>query len=87
MALAIVAYFPFNEWLIHVFMLHYRPRKVFGRTLDFYADGELIGSADTNSDGVATLRVPPRYRGGSHEFEARFQGDSFYLASSGRAAS
>jgi len=35
-ALAIVAYFPFNEWLIHVFMLHYKPRKVFGRTVDFY---------------------------------------------------
>jgi hypothetical protein len=35
-ALAIVAYFPFNEWLIHVFMLHYKPRKIFGRTIDFY---------------------------------------------------
>jgi hypothetical protein len=31
-----VAYFPFNEWLIHVFMLHYKPRKIFGRTIDFY---------------------------------------------------
>lgn len=36
LALAIVAYFPFNEWLIHVFILHWRPRRVFGRTLDFY---------------------------------------------------
>jgi len=35
-ALAILAYFPLNEWLIHVFMLHYRPRKVLGRTVDFY---------------------------------------------------
>ncbi len=35
-ALAILAYFPFNEWLIHVVMLHYRPRKLFGRTIDFY---------------------------------------------------
>lgn len=34
-ALAIVAYFPFNEWLIHVFILHWRPRRLFGRTLDF----------------------------------------------------
>ena len=34
-AAAIVAYFPFNEWLIHVFMLHYRPRKLLGRTIDF----------------------------------------------------
>lgn len=36
LALAIVAYFPFNEWLIHVTVLHWRPRRVFGRTLDFY---------------------------------------------------
>ena len=35
-AVGLVAYFPFNEWLIHVFMLHYKPRKVFGRTIDFY---------------------------------------------------
>lgn len=35
-AIAVVAYFPFNEWLIHVFMLHYKPRKLFGRTIDFY---------------------------------------------------
>lgn len=35
-ALAILAYFPINEWLIHVFMLHYRPRRLFGRTVDFY---------------------------------------------------
>jgi hypothetical protein len=35
-ALAIVAYFPFNEWLIHVLMLHYKPRVIFGRTIDFY---------------------------------------------------
>lgn len=35
-ALAILAYFPVNEWLIHVIMLHYKPRKLFGRTIDFY---------------------------------------------------
>ena len=35
-ALAVWAYFPVNEWLIHVFVLHYRPRKIFGRTIDFY---------------------------------------------------
>ena len=35
-AAALVAYFPFNEWLIHVFMLHYKPRRLFGRTIDFY---------------------------------------------------
>jgi hypothetical protein len=31
-----VAYFPFNEWLIHVNMLHYRPKRIFGRSIDFY---------------------------------------------------
>lgn len=35
-ALALLAYFPVNEWLIHVFMLHYKPRKIFGFTVDFY---------------------------------------------------
>ncbi len=35
-AVAVLAYFPFNEWLIHVYMLHYRPRKLLGRTIDFY---------------------------------------------------
>jgi hypothetical protein len=31
-----IAYFPINEWLIHVFMLHYKPRTIFGRKVDFY---------------------------------------------------
>lgn len=35
-ALGLVAYFPINEWLIHVFLLHYKPRKLFGRTIDLY---------------------------------------------------
>ena len=35
-ALAILAYFPVNEWLIHVVMLHFKPRRIFGRTIDFY---------------------------------------------------
>lgn len=35
-ALGLLAYFPVNEWLIHVVMLHWRPRKMFGRTIDFY---------------------------------------------------
>ncbi len=25
---------PFSEWLIHVFILHWKPKKVFGRTID-----------------------------------------------------
>lgn len=35
-ALAVWALFPINEWVIHVFMLHYKPRRVFGFTVDFY---------------------------------------------------
>lgn len=30
----IVAIQPFAEWLIHVYILHYKPRQIFGRTLD-----------------------------------------------------
>jgi hypothetical protein len=33
--LAIVAFWPLQEWLIHVFILHYQPVTVLGRKLDF----------------------------------------------------
>lgn len=33
--LALLAYWPLNEWLIHVVLLHYRPRMLFGRRVDF----------------------------------------------------
>jgi serine protease AprX len=52
------------------------------RTIDFYADGEHIGSSVTGVDGVATLQAPPRYRGGSFTFAAVFEGDDFYNGSS-----
>jgi sterol desaturase/sphingolipid hydroxylase (fatty acid hydroxylase superfamily) len=32
---AVVALWPVQEWLIHVLILHYRPRRIAGRTLDF----------------------------------------------------
>jgi len=31
---AILAVQPFAEWLIHVYILHFKPRQVFGRTFD-----------------------------------------------------
>jgi hypothetical protein len=31
---AILAAQPFTEWLIHVYILHYKPRRVFGRIFD-----------------------------------------------------
>lgn len=35
LAAGILAFWPLQEWLIHVFLLHFRPRTVFGRTIDF----------------------------------------------------
>ncbi len=32
---AIVAYWPIQEWLIHVFILHFKPLAVWGWTIDF----------------------------------------------------
>ncbi len=31
----IIAYWPFQEWLIHVYILHYKPVRAFGRKWDF----------------------------------------------------
>jgi Fatty acid hydroxylase superfamily len=31
----LIAFWPLQEWLIHVFILHYQPVKLFGRELDF----------------------------------------------------
>jgi hypothetical protein len=32
---ALAAYWPIQEWLIHVYILHFKPFTVFGRTVDF----------------------------------------------------
>ena len=34
-AAGIVAFWPLQEWLIHVLILHYRPRSIGGRVIDF----------------------------------------------------
>lgn len=52
------------------------------RTIEFFADGESIGSAITDGDGGATVSVPPGSRGNKVTFEANFGGDDFYEASS-----
>jgi hypothetical protein len=36
LGVAIWAIFPFAEWFIHKYMLHFRPRQVLGLTIDFY---------------------------------------------------
>ncbi|MBW2941994.1 sterol desaturase family protein [Zhongshania aquimaris] len=33
--LLILCFWPFQEWLIHVHLLHYKPRKIFGKVRDF----------------------------------------------------
>jgi len=58
---------------------------VAGRTVEFYGDGDLLGTDTTGGGGSASMNVPPRYRGGSHDFEVRFAGDEFYLPSDDRA--
>jgi hypothetical protein len=32
---ALAAYWPIQEWLIHVYILHFKPFTLFGRTIDF----------------------------------------------------
>jgi hypothetical protein len=32
---ALAAYWPIQEWLIHVYILHFKPVDLFGRTIDF----------------------------------------------------
>ena len=49
-----------------------------GRTVEFLSDGNSIGTATTNSNGVATHSAPA----GKRTFEARFTGDDYYVASS-----
>jgi hypothetical protein len=54
-----------------------------GQLIEFYVDGERLGIASTDENGVATLPLPTRSRGKKHSYEARFLGDDYYLESSG----
>jgi hypothetical protein len=62
--------------------------RIAGRVISFTVDGTAIGTAKTNSNGVATLDVPTKYVGGHHAFEGRFDGanDSLYKSSQGRVS-
>ena len=51
-----------------------------GRTVDFYVDGQLIGSATTDAYGVAQFEFESK-ENQSSTFEARFSGDDYYLGS------
>lgn len=56
-----------------------------GRAIELFADGQAIGTAFTNDDGVARVVLTARLRGGKHSFEARFDGDDAYAPASARA--
>lgn len=56
-----------------------------GRTIELYSDGEFIGSAVTGPDGRATFDPERRHQGGPRTYEARFEGDAYYLASSAQS--
>jgi uncharacterized repeat protein (TIGR01451 family) len=57
-----------------------------GRTVEFYSDGELIGSRTTNDNGVASVPVPPAHRGNNRTYEVVFAGDDYYVESSDERA-
>jgi hypothetical protein len=59
-------------------------KHVVGRTIDFYSDGDVIGSGITDEEGIASVEVPPGHRGANRTYEALFEGDDFYAPSSDR---
>jgi len=55
-----------------------------GKTVQFRVDGNLVGSANTNASGVATLNYTiPNISCGNHTLQASFASDSWYNASTG----
>lgn len=62
------------------------PEAIAEKTIVFYSDRELIGSADTDESGIATVGIPPDHRGANRTYKAIFEGDDFYLGSSDERA-
>ena len=58
-----------------------------GVTVTFLADGEVLGSAQTNNQGLANFDLPPKYRNGHHEYRVRFDGNDYYRATSASVSS
>jgi ABC-2 type transport system ATP-binding protein len=58
-----------------------------GAPIAFAGDGTSLGTATTDSNGVATLNLTPRYQGGHHHFEAAYSGNDAYAASAASADS
>jgi hypothetical protein len=59
-----------------------------GRTIDFAVNGNAVGSAETNADGVATLNEVSLsgLASGSYPIDAAFGGDEHFPAASGVAS-
>ncbi len=58
-----------------------------GQTIEFFADGESLGSATTDDGGEASLYLEGRHRSGRYTFEAVFAGNDDYEGSSGSTES
>jgi hypothetical protein len=58
-----------------------------GATVVFFADGQQIGEGQTDNGGRVNFSLPARYRGGHHEYEARFDGDPYFLGSTSTTTS
>lgn len=55
---------------------------VAGRVVSFFSDGELMGTATTNEQGVAVFNTPHNYAYGHRVYRSDFDGDEYYLGSS-----
>jgi hypothetical protein len=53
------------------------------RTVMFAVGRRVVGTTHTGADGVAKVTLPKKYRKGDRQFRAIFQGDEYYLGSSG----
>lgn len=57
------------------------------KEISFFAAGSPIGTATTDSSGVATLSPPRQQAGGPRQYRAEFAGDETYAPSSAEASS
>jgi hypothetical protein len=56
---ALIALQPFTEWLLHVFLLHFRPRQVKGRTIDpFVSRKHRAHHRDPQHIGLVFVALP-----------------------------
>jgi hypothetical protein len=76
MTLSVQRQGPNRDLVARLHLLDDSTAGIADRTIDFFVDGALLGSATTDGGGVATIALPKLK--GRHTFEARFAGDSQY---------